>query len=362
MDKDKYLIWLTRIEGLGAKKQKILLDIFGNAENIWLARPYDIKAVRVISENMADKIISSKQMSLVEAYEKELYEKDIKFISIKNEKYPSLLRKIEDPPVGIYIKGDLPEDEFEKVSIIGSRKCSEYGSNAAYKLSKDLSGNNVVIVSGMAKGIDGMSHKGAIDGNGKTIAVLGCGVDICYPAENRNLYRKIIKNGAVISEYPPGTQPIPIYFPARNRIISGLSKATIVVEAEKKSGTIITVGQALEQGRDVYAVPGNINSKLSEGTNDLIKQGALLVSSYEDVINALGIAKVSKQEDLTKNVKDLAPDEKLVYDCMSFEPISVDNLILKLDINLQTMQYILTMLELKEYIQKLPGQRYILSL
>lgn len=355
-------MWLTRIEGIGIKKQRALLNIFGCAENIWLAKPYELKVVNCISNVIANKIISSRKTSVIESYKEELYKKDIKFISIRNSNYPSLLREIVDAPTGLYIKGNLPKDNFTKVSIIGSRKCSEYGVNASYKLSKDLGKRNLTIVSGMAKGIDSMAHKGAVDSGGKTIAVLGCGVDVCYPSENRSLYENIIKSGAVISEYPPGTQPIPGFFPMRNRIISGVSSATIVIEASKKSGTIITVEQALEQGRDVYAVPGNINSKLSEGTNNLIKQGANLISSYKDVLNGLGIREEQDKENLTKNGKDLAPDEKLVYDCISFEPISVESLVFKLDMKLQIIQYILTMLELKEYIQRLPGQRYIRTL
>lgn len=362
MNEDNYLMWLTRIDGIGIKKLRALLNIFGTAENIWYAKPYELKVVNNISNDLADKIISLRKASIIELYTEELYKKDIKFISIKNHMYPRLLREIPDAPIGLYIKGNLPKDDLAKVSIIGSRKCSEYGVNASYKLSKDLGKRKLVIVSGMAKGIDSMAHKGAIDSQGSTIAVLGCGVDICYPVENRALYEKIINLGAVVSEHPPGTKPIPGFFPLRNRIISGLSCATIVIEAGKKSGTLITVGQALDQGRDVYAVPGNINNKLSEGTNNLIKQGANLISSYDDVLNSLGIKEEQNEQILTKNGKDLAPDEKLVYDCISFEPVNVEALTIKLDMKLQIIQYILTMLELKEYIQKLPGQRYIRTL
>lgn len=362
MDEDGYLMWLSRIDGIGIKKQKFLLEAFGNAENIWYAKSYELKSKFGINDSLLEKILLSRKTSIIEKYKDELYRKGISFISIKNELYPSLLKEIFDPPIGLYVKGTLPSEDIPKVSIIGSRKCSEYGVHMAYKLSKDLGKENFAIISGMAKGIDTMAHKGAIDGKGKTIAVLGCGADICYPSENRALYENIINNGAIVSEYPPGTKPIPGFFPVRNRIISGLSSATIVIEAGKKSGTLITVDQALEQGRDVYAVPGNVNSKLSEGTNDLIKQGATLISTYKDVINALGIKEEQNKENLTNYGIDLASEEKLVYDCISFEPITVDNLAVKLNINLQKIQYILTMLELKEYIQRLPGQRYIRSL
>lgn len=364
MKESTYVMWLTRIDGLGIKKQELLLEHFGTARDIWFSNEKLLKTLVGIKEQNVQKILKSKSDDILENYEEELFKKKIEFITKFEPKYPSLLKEIYSPPIGIYIKGKLPSEEYKKISVIGSRKCSEYGMTASYKISKDLAKNNVVIVSGMAKGIDASAHRGAIDANFFTIAVLGCGIDICYPAENRTIRERIIEKGCLLSEYPPSTQPIPAYFPIRNRIISGLSIATIVVEAAKRSGTLITVEQALEQGREVFAVPGNITSKLSQGTNDLIKQGAILVSDVFDVLNNLGIEKKTElNEEIEKNINNLlAPSEKVVYDCMSFQPISIEELIIGTDGEIGTLQYTLTMLELKGFINKLPGQRYIKSL
>ncbi len=360
MEDDRYLMWLLNINGVGIKRQKILLNYFKTAKNLYFASASQIKTVDGISSNIADRIENSKKTFSLDKFEENLYKKGINFISQNNKIYPKLLSEIVDAPLAIYVLGNLPKEEDILISIIGSRKCSEYGITMAYKLSKDLSKNNITIVSGMAKGIDSIAHKGAMSSGGKTVAILGCGIDICYPAQNYNLRNEIIENGCIISEYPPGTPPMQCYFPARNRIISGLSRAIIVVEASIKSGTIITVEQALEQGRDVFAVPGNANSKLSEGTNNLIKQGAPLVSSYEDVISELGLDIAEKNQHI-ENIS-FASDEKLVYDCISIEPIEIDRIVLKLNMQINTIQYILTMLELKGCITRLPGQRYIRSL
>ncbi|MCL2217482.1 MAG: DNA-protecting protein DprA, partial [Defluviitaleaceae bacterium] len=209
--------------------------------------------------------------------------------------------------------------------------------------------------------VDSMAHRGALSGGGKTIAVLGCGADICYPAENRELREEIIKNGCIISEYPPGTTPQAFFFPARNRIISGLSCGIVVAEAGKKSGTLITVDQAMEQGREVFAVPGNISSKLSEGTNQLIRDGAFPVSDFEDILYALGISPApdAPPEPVKKSL--LAPEEKRVYDSLDLNPVSFDMLAEITEIQPGRLHFICTGLEIKGLIRKLPGSRYVRS-
>jgi DNA processing protein len=217
----------------------------------------------------------------------------------------------------------------------------------------------------MAKGIDSMAHRGALEGGGPTVAVLGCGVDICYPAESRGLREDIIHNGCVVSEYPPGTTPIPAYFPARNRIISGFSQVIVVVEAAKKSGTWTTVDQALDQGRVVMAVPGSVLSKMSEGTNMLIREGAAPALTHEDILQMLGLSPLlpetqktaQKQPETAGNA--LAPEEKVVYDSLTFEPVAFDQLAVSTQIPVSSLHYICTMLELKGFIKKIPGMRYI---
>ena len=224
-------------------------------------------------------------------------------------------------------------------------------------ISQPLAKEGIVIVSGMARGIDSMAHKGALECGSITIAVLGSGADICYPAENNRLKEEIEKTGCIISEYAPNVSPNKAFFPARNRIISGMSKAVVVIEAAKKSGTLITVSQAAEQGREVLAVPGNITSKLSEGTNALIRDGATPVLDYTDILYALGIE--PKEEKTIINKKDLTPMEKELYSVMSHEPITIDILIEKTKKDLGTILLTLTQLEIMGLTKKLHGSRYI---
>jgi len=272
------------------------------------------------------------------------------------------LKEIYSPPVGIYVKGILPDDDLDKVSVIGARRCSRYGAGLAYQTGKDLGRANVVVVSGMAKGIDTMAHKGTLDSGGLTIAVLGCGVDICYPSENRELMEVISNKGCLISEYPPGTEPSPHHFPNRNRIISGLSKVLVVVEAGKKSGTLITVDLALESGRSVFAFPGNVTSALSEGTNSLIKQGCYPITESNDILFELGITyNEDERQTFSKQVASkLSLEEKEIYEqIIDKEPVLAETICRKLHKNIQEVQYILSLLEIAGYIRKIPQAGYI---
>ncbi len=362
MNEDSYLLWLVTVTGLGSRKIKALLDAFPCAEAIFTATAEELKKVDGISDRNISSIISSRKEEDITAFEKRLEADSIKFISINNAAYPWLLKQIFDPPAGLFVIGDMPDDSLPKVSVIGARRCSEYGLTVSKSLSRQLADNGIVIVSGMARGIDSMAHRGAIEGGGKTIAVLGCGVDICYPPENQTLRKDIIKHGCIISEFLPGTKPHPGNFPMRNRIISGLSQATIVTEASEKSGTLITADQALDQGRDVMAVPGNITSKLSHGTNNLIKQGCALVLSYEDVLNNMGLPKNENNKKIKNNnnvTAALAPEEKVVYDNIGFEPVDFDRLMERLNCQAYTLTYMLSVLEIRGFITKLPGQRFI---
>jgi DNA processing protein len=341
-------------------KAHMLIKRCMDARKIFRARREELRGITKLTEANIASIASAQREDLPEQYARELEAKDIEFVSFFNPRYPALLKEIFLPPLGIYIRGELPADDV-CFSIIGSRRCSEYGLTAAYKISCGLARNGVVIVSGLARGIDSMAHKGAIEGGGKTIAVLGCGVDVCYPPENRALMEKIINgNGCVISEYPPGVSPMPGHFPVRNRVISGLSQGTLVVEAADKSGTIITADHALEQGRTVFAVPGNITSKLSDGTNALIKQGATPVTCYEDVLYELGIDETEDNPvNSTENAASLFEEERIVYNYVGQESVTMEYLLNKLNSDPPALNYILTLLELKGLIKRLPGQRYI---
>ncbi len=360
MNEHLYILWLSMIEGLGNRKQAELLKVFGSAEAIFRATPEALRVVKGISEHNVNMICANRDQDRIIAYADGLAKRNIGFVGITNPDYPQQLKSIFDPPTVLFVSGTLPDPDLPCVSIIGSRHCTEYGKTVSHELAKYLAQHGVAVVSGMARGIDSMAHKGALEGGGITVAVLGCGVDVCYPPENKALRDRIRDNGCVISEYPPQTQPMPGFFPARNRIISGLSSAVIVTEAAKRSGTLITVSAALEQGRDVMAVPGNITSKLSGGTNELIKDGAIVLSEYADVLRLLGIDPEKTEERSVEKVSGmLAPEEKLLYDVVGFAPVSYDTILGRTNAQPNTVNYILTLLELKGLIRKLPGNRFI---
>jgi len=360
MINDFYMMWLNEIEGMTIKKAYLLLSYFGTPKEIWNADKELLSSVDGISTAFAERIISSRDPYKLDEKISRLEELGIKYISINNPDYPELLRHIDEPPLGLFYKGVLPKNDEMCFSIIGSRLCSEYGSIVAQRFAKELVQNGFIIVSGMARGIDSMSHRGAINGGGKTIAVMGCGLDICYPPENAKLMAKIEENGCLISEYPPGTAPYPGNFPQRNRIIAGLSMGLLVVEASKRSGTLITVNRALDYGRDVFAVPANITSDLSAGTNELIKDGCPPVTCVEDILFELGVIKTVKEEKIEQAVSDeLTAEEQEILSYIKYEPVSLDDLIILLDKTSQNIQYILTYLEIYGYIKRLPGQRFI---
>lgn len=371
---EDYLMWLTRLDGINLKKKQDILDYYKTAKDFFYLPNSEILYFCDKHKINAKIILELKNEVYIEKYVDELKKYRVQFISKENSAYPSNLKNISDAPLGFYMLGKMPDNNTNKVGVIGARKCTQYGAMNAYKFGKELGENDIVVVSGMAIGIDSMAHKGAIDGKGKTIAVLGCGLDTIYPPTNKNLRDEIIENGCVISEFPIGTPPYPANFPIRNRIISGISDAIIVVESAKKSGTLITVGQALEQGKDVFAIPGNINSVMSEGTNNLIKECAFPLTSIDDILlnlktyhkydkNDISNKTEDRQNKIEQNIENiLAPEEKIVYACITDSPISIDEIILRADTTTQTVQYALTMLELKGYIQKLAGQKYIKAL
>lgn len=279
----RYWIWLSRVEGLNPKVLNELLEKYKDPKVIWNKTKEEL-IQEGMKEIYADKITNSKYRIGLDRYLEYMKNNNIDIINIHDENYPDKLRKIYDPPVVIYIKGNKKVLNERAMAIVGCRLCTKYGEIQAKKLAYNLSLNNINVISGLARGIDSHAHKGCLMSVGKTIAVVGCGLDRVYPEENRELFNQIInQGGAIISEYVIGTKPLARNFPRRNRIISGLSDGVIVVEAREKSGTLITVDFALEQGKDVYAVPGNIDNPNAYGTNDLIKQGAKVITNIEDI-------------------------------------------------------------------------------
>ena len=283
----KYWIWLSRIEGLNPKFLNNLIEKYNNPKIIW-NKTKDELIEDGIKEKYANEIINSSYRQNLDKYMNYMKQNNIETITIKDKNYPDKLKVIYDPPIVLYIKGNSNILNENSMAIVGCRLCTKYGANIAKKLAYNLSLNNINVISGLARGIDSFAHKGSLLGKGKTIAVVGCGLDRVYPNENIELFNEIIKNnGAIISEYIIGTKPLAKNFPMRNRIISGLANGLIVVEAKEKSGTLITVDFALEQGKNIYAVPGNIDNLNAYGTNDLIKQGAKVVTNIQDILEDL---------------------------------------------------------------------------
>ena len=246
--------------------------------------------------------------------------KQIQYYNENSNNYPERLREHKGMPQALYTLGELPDERVPIVAIVGARMCSPYGRHNAFSFAKLLAQHGVQVISGMALGIDGVAHEGALAGGGKTYAVLGCGVDICYPARNRNIYNQIISNGGIISELPTGTPPVAYNFPMRNRIISAMADVVLVIEAKTKSGSLITADFAIEQGKPVLALPGRVDDALSKGCNYLISQGAGIAYSVESVLSELNMRYVVKRENQQKNELGLATTKKLVYSCVDLTP------------------------------------------
>ena len=341
----KYAYWLANIPGLKGKKFWSLYQTVGSAEAIYETNWSQLKKIEGITEEDAKIIHHSKKEWELDKKWFQLIEQGIGFVSMEQTNFPGKLRYIQDAPYALYYVGSLPDENRKSVAIVGARGRSAYGSEVAKHLSKILSENGVQVISGLAKGIDADAHKGSLETDGDTYAVLGSGIDVCYPREHKYLYERIVEFGGVISEYPPSAQPLSWQFPARNRIISGLSDCVVVIEAKERSGSLITADFAMEQGKDVYALPGRITDPLSKGCNKLIKQGAGVLESVEDFLLDLNVlTEISyTQMDFRKNI--LEKDERLVYSLTDFRPIGVATLMEKTQIPISRMLDILDHLE-----------------
>lgn len=282
---DKYTYWLANVRGLGTAAREQLLETFGTGAAVYEAA--EKKLAAALDKNRLEKLLRTRKNWDVDREYARLSEKQISFVCTADAEYPERLRHIPDHPFGIYYRGRLPQPRKLAVAVVGARECSEYGHFVAAQLGRELGAAGVQVISGMARGIDGISQLAALDAEGESYAVLGNGVDICYPKGNKPIYDRLLVQGGILSTYPPGTSPKPQLFPPRNRIVSGLADVLVVVEARQKSGTLITVDMALEQGREVYAVPGRITDRLSDGCNKLVKDGALVFLSPRDFMEGL---------------------------------------------------------------------------
>jgi DNA processing protein len=280
-------------------------------------------------------------------------------LTLGDDAYPKRLKDIYDPPALLYVKGELRREDELAVAIVGSRKTSPYGRWFTEKISQDLAGHGVTIVSGLARGIDSVAHMGALEGGGRTIAVLGCGIDVIYPSENRDLFHQIVGHGAVLSEFPMGSRPEGGHFPRRNRVISGLSIGVVIVQASAKSGSLITAKYALEQGREVFAVPGNVGAEGSRGTNQLIKEGAKLVESSADILEEV-LPQWRREGETAQKAEapghGLVGGEKILFELLGETPLHIDAVIRESKLDPGNVSSLLLNLELKGLISQWPGK------
>ncbi len=356
LDEKKYWIGFNLVRGIGSVRFQQIQNYFGDLSIAWNATPEAFKEVGLPGRALNNFLKLRKQIDLDQLYDS-ILEKNITVLTLLDDDYPRLLREIDQSPPVLYVKGMLtPADEFS-VAIVGTRRVSDYGQQIARDSSIYLAGHGLTIVSGLARGVDGLAHRHALETGGRTIAVLGSGVDVIYPPEHRKLAEAISENGAVISDYPLGTQPEGVNFPPRNRIISGLSLATIVIEAGERSGALITADFALDQGRDVFAVPGNVLSPASRGTNRLIQNGAYAMVSPQDVLDVLNLSEIESMK-TARQVLPTDTTEAKILQVMGFEPMHIDEICNDVNMAVEKVSAALTMMELKGLVQHMGAMRY----
>lgn len=356
--------WLALhlISGLGNVAYKNLLDRFESLEKIFEANISQLLEVEGVRKKVATSIVNRKFTKDPVGELKKIKRSGVRIITYQDPNYPIALKKIHDPPMLLYVKGNEIPKNLSFIGVVGSRNPTHYGLKAAEKIAQGLARRGFGVVSGMARGIDSAAHWGCLAGHGFTIAVFGTGIDKVYPASNKKLMLQIIHEGAVISEFPLGTPPEPKNFPIRNRIISGLCMGIVVVEATKNSGSLITASQALEQGREVFAVPGSIDSFKSRGCHFLIKQGAGLIENSDDILDELGLNYRFAPKTDTFTQEQLPPldeCEKIIFDIIGDYPIHIDQITRQGNMEPREVSSILMKMELKGIIKQLPGKMFV---
>jgi len=354
----KYRVGFNLIHGIGRVKLTQLENYFDCLEDAWQAPAAELKHAGLDS-NSVRAIVGRRPEISPEAEMEKLERFNVQAISYHDTAYPARLREIYDYPPIIYVRGSLlPEDEW-CLAVVGTRRASVYGRQVTEEMVTDLVANRITVVSGLAKGVDTVAHRSALAAGGRTIAIFASGLDIVYPAENTELARRIIQQGALISEYPLGTKPRAEYFPRRNRIMSGMSLGVLVTEAGETSGALITANMALEQNREVFAIPGSVLSPVSRGTNDLIKEGAKLVSRYTDILEELNLMSVACQLEM-KEIMPSSDNESQLMKQLSAEPIHIDELCRGSGLPAATVSSTLAMMELKGMVKQVGTMNYVL--
>lgn len=365
MDPSELKSWLAllTVHTVGPIRYISLVKHFGSPEKVLSASKRELEELpdigQIIASNLKDKVLWDK----VEEQAKLMEKHQVQVVTFKDEEYPENLKSIYDPPPFLFVKGEIRKEDLNAVAIVGCRSASVYGKRITERIGRELAKNGITIVSGLARGIDSIAHLSALKENGRTLAVFGSGLDIIYPPENKKLAEEIVSNGAILSEFFLGTKPEAPNFPRRNRLISGLSLGVVIVEAGTKSGALVTASCALEQNREVFAIPGNLGSKNSEGTNALIKQGAKLVTAVEDILEELKITTKGKRLNSSAqtevDISHLSEMERNIFKLISDEPYHIDKIATQASVNVPQALSALLSLELKGLVKQLSGKMFV---
>ena len=351
MNERQYWLGFSLVPGIGPKRLLLLARSFGDLGSAWHASELQLRGAHLDSETTANLLRTRAQIDLSAELAK-IDRAGARLLTPEDDDYPALLKTSADPPLALYVKGTLTAQDDRALAIVGTRRATRYGRDSAAFFARELTRQGVTIVSGLAHGIDAAAHRGALDAGGRTLAVLGCGIDRVYPADHAELARQISQHGALISEFPMGSKPEARHFPRRNRVISGISLGVLVAEAPDKSGALITADYAAEQGREVFAVPGSIFNAVANGTNRLLQDGAKLVMSVEDILDELNIAyhKVEART-LTRQIAPTGQRERALLKFLHLEPLHIDELVRRSGFPTADVMSTLTLLELQGYVE-----------
>jgi DNA processing protein len=355
----RYWIGFNKVSGIGAARLQALLDYFGDLETAWQASAHDLRQAGIDRRSL-DNLLREREKLDLDAQVERLARAGVHLLTWDDPDYPPNLRQVYNAPPILYVRGRIETRDEWAVAVVGTRRASVYGKEATRMIATGLAQAGVTVVSGMARGVDTMAHRTSLEAGGRTIAVLGCGVDVVYPAENARLAAEIAEQGALVSEYALGTQPDARNFPSRNRIISGLTLGTVVVEAGLPSGARITADFAAEQGREVFAVPGNVFNRGSQGTNRLIQEGAKLVRNAADILEELNLTMVSEQAQVRAVIPENETEAQLL-DHLSAEPVHVDELRRAVQLPIARVSSTLALMELKGMVRQVGGMNYVVA-
>jgi DNA processing protein len=356
-DSQRYWVGFNLVKGIGSARVRALQEYFGDIESAWKATAQELEQAGLGSK-LAAAVVQMRSTDLLQHTWERLHSAGMRVLTWDDPAYPRRLKEINQPPPVLYLRGELSDSDQWAVAVVGTRRITSYGRQVTLDLAAGLARQGITVVSGLARGVDGVAHQAALDSGGRTLAVLGSGVDRVYPPEHRRLAEQICAHGALVSDYPPGTEPEASNFPPRNRIISGLSQAVVVIEAGDKSGALITAAFASEQGREVFAVPGSLYAPQSKGANMLIKEGAHIFVDLHDLLETLNMHQVSQQQ-AARMVLPSDPTEARLFAVLSREPLHVDEIRAQTQMPIEQVSASLALMELKGMVRQVGGMRYV---